>query len=326
MKVGTIRHRGRSYQVTDRLHLGGKTYLVLNAPLSRRRTKYCVFDRLAGPDGGLRAVHVLPQGRNTRQYVGVIRRITEGNVNLPRLIEYHAVRGAIYLVLDWIYGQSLAQLLATCRRDARRCPSAAEAFRLFRGFAHGLRHMHHKANFVHGDIRPENLLLARNPTRLALIDLGSSWRVEQTTSRSRGDGRSDFYAAPEVLQRQPFIDFRSDQFSATILLYELLTLELPYQGLGGKAGMDEYYAASLGKSYVAPSRLSWDRRRLSRSVWSQIDRIVRRGLSLSADGRYANARDWLEDIDRVHVELRQSPGPDLKHMVRNVVRWPARSR
>ena len=95
--------------------------------------------------------------------------------------------------------------------------------------------MHHKKNFVHGDIRPENLVLCREPNRLVLIDFGSAWPVEKTTARSLGDGVSEFYSAPEQLRDNRFADFRSDQFSASVVFYELLTLDLPYEGLGGKA-------------------------------------------------------------------------------------------
>jgi serine/threonine protein kinase len=163
--------------------------------------------------------------------------------------------------------------------------------------------MHHKKNFVHGDVRPDNLVLCREPNRLVLIDFGSAWRVEKTCQRQEGDGVSAFYAAPEQLQQREFVDFRSDQFSASVVLYEMLTLELPYGGLGGKAGLDDFHVSSMSQSWVPPSQLSADRNRIPRWLWSRIDRIVRRGLALEPDQRYANAKDWLEDIDAVHFEL-----------------------
>jgi serine/threonine protein kinase len=163
--------------------------------------------------------------------------------------------------------------------------------------------MHHKKNFVHGDIRPDNLLLCREPNRLVLIDFGSAWCVETTCVRQEGDGASAFYAAPEQLQQREFIDFRSDQFSASVVFYEMLTLELPYGGLGGKAGLDDFHVASMSQSWIPPRQLSSDRNRMPGRLWSRIDEIVRRGLQLDSDARYPNAKDWLHDIDAVHVEL-----------------------
>ncbi len=298
-----IRYRGKSYHVTGRLRLGGKTYLVLEHRLSASRTKYKVFDPHAGLHGGMRSLHVLPRTRDSYEYVRVISRMSEGNVNFPNIVGYHVQRERIYVVLDWIHGTVLRRYLKTCRGDSRSRPSAFESFRLFRGLAHGLRHMHHKKNSVHGDIRPENLVLCREPNRLMLIDFGSAWRAEATTMRPKGDGISEFYNSPEQLQQRPFVDFRSDQFSASVVFYEMLTLERPYRGLGGKAGLDEHYRRCMEKTFVPPSRKSWDSSQLPKRVWKQIDRLVHRGLQLRPDDRYPNARDWLEDIDTVQMEF-----------------------
>ena len=300
--------RGKSYRVTGSIRLGAKTYWLLDGPLNRDRTRFRVFDRYAGPRGGLRALHVVPRSRAGHEYVRIVERLTESNVNLPRLIEYHVVKDSIYLVLDWIHGHILAKYLQTCRAGTRVEPSVAEAFQLFRGLAHGLRQMHHKKNFVHGDICPANLVLTREPNRLVLIDFGSAWRVENTRQRPGSDGRSEFYAAPEQLRNRAFVDFRSDQFSVTVVLYELLTLELPYQGLGGKAGIDDHHASCMRGSLVKPSRLSCERKRVPKRIWSRIDSLVERGLALDADNRYASAQAWLADIDDIHIAFRsQSP-------------------
>ena len=299
----TIGVRGTRYDITGALKLGGRTLLVLDHPLSRRRTKYCVFDRHAGPRGDLRAMHIVSRDKAGYEYVNVVGRISEGNVNLPRLVEYRTQANRLYLILDWVHGRSLAAYLRTAANNQRLRPSPVEAFKLFRGLAHGLRHMHHKKNFVHGDVRPDNLVLCREPNRLVLIDFGSAWRVEKTRQREEGDGVSAFYAAPEQLQQRKFVDFRSDQFSASVVLYEMLTQELPYGGLGGKAGLNDYHAASMSQTWVPPRQLSADSNRIPRALWSRIDQIACRGLSLEPDQRYANAKEWLGDIDTVHFEL-----------------------
>ena len=309
-----INDRGRRYKVTGRLRLGRRDYYVLDHCLNSRRSKYCVFDSHAGPQGELRALQVLPRNRRSRDYVDVVRRVSEGNVNLPKLIEYHQTRGTIYLVLTWIYGCVLREYIDRCRAKQGRRPDCIESFKLFRGLAHGLRHMHHKKNFVHGDIRPENLVLCREPNRLVLIDYGNAWPVERTASRAPGDGVSEFYNAPEQLRGARFVDFRSDQFSATVLFYELLTLDLPYQGLGGKAGMNDFHETSLRNAFEPPSRKSPDRFRLPRSVWKRIDRVVERGMAIRPDARYPNAKAWLRDIDAIQALLWNDTRLSVIHM------------
>ena len=304
-KCKTIRYRGRLYRVTGRLRLGGKPYLVLGERLSASRSKYQVFDPQGGPGGALRALHVLPHTATSHQYVRVVSRMSDGNLNFPRIVGYYSQQDRIYLVLDWVHGLILWKYLNACRSSARSRASAFESFRLFRGLAHGLRQLHHKKNAVHGDIRPENLVLCREPNRLVLIDFGSAWRAEVTTRRVPGDGINEFYSAPEQLQQKPFVDFRTDQFAASAILYELLTLERPYRGLGGKAGLDEHYRRSMEKTFVPPSHRSWDRDRLPRRIWKQLDRLVHRGLQLGADDRFPNARDWLDAIELVQLELQR---------------------
>ncbi len=79
-----------------------------------------------------------------------------------------------------------------------------------------------------------------------------------------------------------------------------------YQGLGGKAGIDDYHAGCMRGSLVPPSHSSPDRKRVSRRIWSQIDQATERALALDAEDRYANAQDWLADIDQIQSDLRAS--------------------
>ena len=46
----------------------------------------------------------------------------------------------------------------------------------------------HQRRILHGDIKPENLILAREPNRLVMIDFGTAWTTERTTRRDQGGG------------------------------------------------------------------------------------------------------------------------------------------
>lgn len=72
-----------------------------------------------------------------------------------------------------------------------------------------------------------------------LVDFGSAWPIERTARRELGDGFHASYAAPELQGATGVIDGRADQFSASVVLYEMLTGQLPYQW-GGKAGRPEF--------------------------------------------------------------------------------------
>jgi serine/threonine-protein kinase len=175
---------------------------------------------------------------------------------------------------------------------------------------------------VHGDIKPANLIVARNPSRLVMIDFGSAWSVERTVRREEGDGLSKIYAAQE-LQSRGQADFRSDQFSASVILYELLTLRCPYDQLGGQAGRPEY-ARQMTDKLVLPSRLSPDRNRLPKVVWTGIDRVTTAGLSFDPDDRYRTPGAWLDDLNHIHATMQpQAQLTPFHTRLTRVVSWLA---
>jgi serine/threonine protein kinase len=316
----TVRVAGREYPVCDRLSIGRRNYLILQRLATAPRQRLLAFDPYAGPGGELRSILILPKGAASRQHLQVLK-TASANVNLPTILDYRPQRDQWQLVLQWIHGPDLKSYLADLRhRDNARWPSASEAFRLFRGLAHGLSQLHRRG-IIHGDVHPGNLILTSNTTRVVPIDFGSAWQSERSLTRAEGDGLHPAYAAPEIQTAARFADFRSDQFSAAVVLYELLTLTLPYDGLGGKAGRPELAPTMAGK-YVPPSQLSSDRKRLPRRIWQEIDRVTATGLAFNPDDRYPTPNAWLDEVERVFRGLQsQEPLSPLAEGVSRVVGW-----
>jgi hypothetical protein len=73
---------------------------------------------------------------------------------------------------------------------------------------------------------------------------------------------------------------------------------------------------------VPPSRLSPDRRRLPRDIWTGVDRIVTTGLSLEPDGRYPTCDAWLQEFNCVYAAMQPKPqlSPVNSRLTR-VVEW-----
>ncbi len=298
----TVRIGRREWPVLDRMSIGRAVYLILDDLGSAGRRRSMALDPHAGPDGDLRAILELPRSRSTEQHLRVLQRLSRDNFNLPTIHNYQAQRDRILVVLEWIRGPTLGTFLGKVRSDKKPRPSPVEAFRLVRGLAHGLSRLHRKRQIIHGDIKPANLILASNPSRLVMIDFGSAWLAERTTHRKEGDGRHAAYAPPELQTGRNFADFRADQFSASVILYELLTLDLPYDQLGGKAGRAEFIERMRSK-LAPPSSLSPNRNDLPRSIWNGIDRITTTGLALDPNSRYATPAAWLADLNTVHADM-----------------------
>ena len=284
------------------MKLGKRSFLFLES-LSTHGERYKARDLDASPGGELRAVHALQRSKRMLQHVRALQRVSENNRTLPAILSYHLVRDKIYLVLPWIKGPTLAQYLERCQRSKQKGLSPFEAVRLFHGFAHGLTNLHHHANIVHGDLKPQNIILCRDPSHLTLIDFGTAWLVEQTTMRQDGDGSIPQYTAPELLSGSGIGDFRSDRYSASVILYQMLTFKLPFDGAGGNAGVDP---DSKNSGYKPPSKESRYRDQLPRYVWAKIDDVVRNGLKLDPNDRFPNRGAWLDALGAMKSEMERS--------------------
>jgi serine/threonine protein kinase len=236
----------------------------------------------------------------------VLQRISQGNPNLPTILELAAHRDEYLVVTNWIRGDNLQSYLDQLRDTGRSLPSPYEAIRLYRGLAHGLTHLHRRRNVVHADIKPENLILAKGPNRLVMIDFGSAWTLETSYRRVPGDGKSEHYAAPELQMDTPSGSCRSDQFSATVVAYYMLTGRLPYGDIGGKAGLPTF-REDYERLYTPPSQRSLQRPRMPTRIWRQLDETIDRALALDPSQRFQTGGDWLEAVEDLYCEMRRKP-------------------
>ena len=300
----TIRYRGRSEPVIETLRVGGRSYFALEKLAAS--SVYRVFDSHAGPDGDYRVLHQIPKSKVTRQQIELLRRIggASGNRNFPGIVDFVRQRGDLFVVIAWVHGTNLRDYLRAVRERKTPRPSVSEVVRLIRGLVHGVSHYHRRTHIIHGDISPANIVVSQGTKLLVLIDFGSAWPIEQSARRESGDGYSQPYAAPERIAHHAAEDFRADIFSLSTIAYELLTLAIPYEGLGGQAGTPQLVAKTTD-SYLPPSGLIANRDRLPRSALSCLDDCLGKGLSLHPDERFATSSEWLSAWDTLHSSLQK---------------------
>jgi serine/threonine protein kinase len=143
--------------------------------------------------------------------------------HLVRLRHAHVTRAPYFLVMDLLPGESLRRRL---RREYRL--DLSSALWVARQTAEALTALH-RAGFLHGDVKPDNIRLIDDGTA-TLLDLGFAHRPgENVHLLNQGYILGTVnYLAPEVCGRDFEDDLASDLFSFGVMLFEMLTGRFPY--------------------------------------------------------------------------------------------------
>jgi len=217
-----------------------------------------------------------------RQEIRLARRITHPNVvRTHDLGEWNGLR---FLSMELVEGRTLGQLI-----EVEKILPAAVGLRIARLVCQGLAAVH-EVGIVHGDIKPQNVMVERSGGS-KIMDFGSAHLASDggTTAHGRVVGTLG-YMSPEQARGRP-LDLRSDIYSLGILLYEIFTGWLPFDG-------DTPLAVAWKHVNHAPP--------LPRSKNSQIDpaiaAIVMRCIEKETAARFQSARELYEALERVTPE------------------------
>ncbi len=287
------------------LTVGQVRYEILERLSRQDRGRFKVRDPQPRPRGTIRLALVVEKSAAANQLRRSLFRLPGQVNNFPELIATGDYQGKHLWIVSWKPGYTLAYFWKRFEQGKVERPGVWETVRRMRSLVHALRVLHDHCQIVHGDLKPDNLLIPSDPGGLTLIDYGSSWQTERTAARSPGDGYDPWYAAPELVAPASvdgFVDGRADQFSAAIIFYQLLTSTLPFDGLGGRAGLPECRKEAV-KCYRSPSELMPERGVLPRKVLRQLDDVCRRALSFNPDERFENTRAFCTALDSIWKEL-----------------------
>ena len=208
--------------------------------------------------------------------------------------------GTPWFVMEYIEG---VPLTTYCRTHSL---NVLERLRLFRSVCEAVQHAHRHL-VVHRDLKPSNILVT-DDGRVKLLDFGIAKQLEgagRPADQTRTALRllTPAYAAPEQLTGGE-IGIHTDVYALGVILYELLTGELPFdrdgfdsaEPLNGGARAPER-PSQAAKRRTAPSATSDNARRLSSVEWADLDVLCLRAMHDDPTRRYATVDALVRDVD-----------------------------
>ena len=202
-----------------------------------------------------------------------------------------------YIVMELIEGVTLKQRLAE-----RGVFSAQEALSYATQIAKALQHAH-AHGIVHRDIKPQNIMVLRDGS-VKVTDFGIACLSNSANTMTQEALGSVHYISPEQAKgNRP--DARSDIYSAGVVLYEMLTGRLPFEGDS---------AVSVAIQHLSSVPLS--PREIDPDVPEALEKICMKAMASDIDRRYPTADAMLADLE----EFRKNPDVDLDFSIEDLRR------
>ena len=205
--------------------------------------------------------------------------------NIVPVIDVHAEDDVLFLVLEYIHGESLSRLVNASRK-AGTPPSIGVAAAILGDVLQGL-HAAHEAKsergeplgIVHRDVSPQNVLVGADGVA-RVLDFGIAKAAGRLTTTSDGQVKGKFaYMPPEQL-RGEIVDRRADVYSASVVLWELLTASRLFRAESEGHTVERVLFGAV----EPPSRLRPE-------IPAALDAVVMRGLSRERADRFASAKE-----------------------------------
>ena len=274
---------GDKYWITASLGRGGQSEVFL------------ARDRLSGQLVAIKSM----RDRDEQVLVHEAEALTR--LRHPNIVQLHgwgrSPHEELYLVLEYVEGVTLAERIAAAHRGGQPL-SLAFVAETIRPLAGALASMH-AIGYVHGDVKPSNVICDRALDRAVLIDFGFPLAVgtvgsgsgERSSTSSPIVGGTPGFSSPEqfVASGSPSSATAAlDVYSLAALAYAMIAGEGPFAEIRGR----ERVAAQLAGRFPAVSSKR-------RGVPVEIDELLARALAPDPEKRPSSVLDFADDLEQL---------------------------
>jgi serine/threonine protein kinase/Tfp pilus assembly protein PilF len=220
--------------------------------------------------------------------------------NIVQIYDFGSMDNDYFIAMEYLFGKDLRTIRQTAKE--RELPLGMENIlyiiaRVCAGldYSHNLKDLHGQPlNIIHRDINPQNILVTYEG-QVKIIDYGIAKAASHNTKTRENLIKGKLaYMSPEQANGQT-IDYRSDIFSAGIILYELLAVRRMFKG-------ETMQVLSLVREaqYDPPEEVI-------PNLPSKLNQILRRALAKDPKERYQSAGEMLADVEECAFEMSLRP-------------------
>lgn len=213
------------------------------------------------------------------------------HANIMSVYDVSRSEGLDYIVMELIDGITLKQYM-----ERRGQMDWREALHFITQIMRGLSHAHSRG-IIHRDIKPQNIMVLRDGS-VKVADFGIACLANASQTLTQEALGSVHYISPEQA-RGDRTDARSDIYSAGVVLYEMLTGRLPFEGDSAVSVAIQH----LSSIPLAPRDINPD-------VPEGLELITMKAMNPNLDKRYPSADAMLEDLEK----FRKDPNTDMEYI------------
>jgi CheY-like chemotaxis protein len=237
-----------------------------------------------------------------RNELKVARKVSHRNI--CRMHDLGKAEEGYYITMEYVEGEDLKSLI---RKKGKL--STDEAIGIAQQVCEGLAEAH-ELGVVHRDMKPQNIMIDKND-RAKIMDFGIARSVEvpRVTATGMIIGTPDYFS-PEQAEGEE-ADQRSDIYSLGVILYEMVTGSVPFEG-----------DTALSVALKHKSQLPLDPRKLNPDVSDDLSRLILICMEKERERRYQKAEELLADLRNIEegfplgtkIRPRRETFPDLPHI------------